>query len=104
MAPEGGSYDNLLVDIEDGVATITINRPDVLNALSAETTGELGAAVDILAADERVRALIITGAGDRAFVAGADIGVLATTVRSRLAMPHTSGNRPSTRSRSAANR
>ena len=78
MAPEGGSYDNLLVDIEDGVATITINRPDVLNALSAETTGELGAAVDILAADDRVRALIITGAGDRAFVAGADIGVLAT--------------------------
>ncbi len=57
MAPEGGSYDNLLVDIEDGVATITINRPDVLNVLSTETTGELGAAVDALGllrcADER---------------------------------------------------
>ena len=78
MAPDGSAYDNLLVDVEDGVATITINRPDVMNALSAETTRELGAAMDAVAADDDVRAVIITGAGDRAFVAGADIGVLAT--------------------------
>lgn len=78
MRATDDDYDNILVEIEDAVATITINRPDVLNALNAETTRELGAAVDALAADDLVRAVIITGAGDRAFVAGADIGVLAT--------------------------
>jgi len=78
MATEGDSYDNLLVDIDGGIATVTINRPKVLNALSVETTRELGAAMDAVAADRAVGAVIITGAGDRAFVAGADIGVLAT--------------------------
>ncbi len=78
MATEGDSYDNLLVDIDGGIATVTINRPKVLNALSVETTRELGAAMDAVAADPAVGAVIITGAGDRAFVAGADIGVLAT--------------------------
>ena len=78
MAPEGGGYDNLLVDIADGIATVTINRPDVLNALSVESTREIGAAIDALGADDNVRVIIITGAGDKAFVAGADIGVLAT--------------------------
>ena len=78
MATEGDSYDNLLVDIDGGIATVTINRPKVLNALSVETTRELGAAMDAVAADPAARAVIITGAGDRAFVAGADIGVLAT--------------------------
>ena len=72
------AYDNILVEVEGGVATLMINRPEVLNALSAETTRELGEALDTLAADAGVRALIITGAGDRAFVAGADIGVLST--------------------------
>jgi enoyl-CoA hydratase len=78
MATEGDSYNNLLVDIDGGIATVTINRPKVLNALSVETTRELGAAMDAVAADRAVGAVIITGAGDRAFVAGADIGVLAT--------------------------
>ncbi len=72
------AYDNVLVDVDDNVATLTINRPEVLNALSADTTRELSAALDVLAADAAVHALIITGAGDRAFVAGADIGVLNT--------------------------
>jgi len=70
------TYDNLLVGADGPVATLTINRPDVLNALTAETTRELGVAIDALAADEAIGAIIITGAGERAFVAGADIGVL----------------------------
>jgi enoyl-CoA hydratase len=70
------AYDNLLVEIDAAVAVVTVNRPQVLNALTAETTRELGAAIDALAADAAVRAIIITGAGERAFVAGADIGVL----------------------------
>ena len=78
MASDSGDYENLIVDYRDTVATITINRPDVLNALNAETTRELGEAVDLLAADDRFHVLIITGAGEQAFVAGADISVLAT--------------------------
>jgi enoyl-CoA hydratase len=78
MATEGHSYDNLLVEIDDRVALVTVNRPKVLNALTAETTREIGEAVDALAADDSVGAIIITGAGERAFVAGADIGVLNT--------------------------
>ena len=78
MSTQSGSYENLLVEVDGAVATLTINRPKVLNALSAETTRELGSAIDMLAADDQVGAVIITGAGERAFVAGADIGVLAT--------------------------
>jgi len=78
MATDGDSYDNLLVDIDGAIATLTVNRPKALNALTAEATREIGAAIDALAADAAVRAVIITGAGDRAFVAGADIGVLNT--------------------------
>lgn len=78
MSTQSGSYENLLIEIDGAVATLTINRPKVLNALSAETTRELGSAMDMLAADDQVGAVIITGAGGRAFVAGADIGVLAT--------------------------
>jgi len=71
-------YENILVDIEDGIATITFNRPKVLNALNVETTRELGAAFDAVAIDDSVHAVILTGAGEKAFVAGADIGVLNT--------------------------
>ena len=62
---------------EDGIATITVNRPDKLNALNAATIAELGHAVEAIAADERVRGVILTGAGGKAFVAGADIAELA---------------------------
>ena len=78
MSTQSATYENLLVEIDGAVATLTINRPKVLNALSAETTRELGAAIDALAGDDGVGAVIITGAGEKAFVAGADIGVLAT--------------------------
>jgi enoyl-CoA hydratase len=70
------TYENLLIDVDDRVATV--NRPKVLNALTVETTRELAAAMEALAVDDKVGAIIITGAGEKAFVAGADISVLAT--------------------------
>jgi enoyl-CoA hydratase len=70
------SYQFLLVDVTDRIATVTINRPDKLNALNDQLVGELGAAFDELAKHESVGAVVLTGAG-RAFVAGADIAGLA---------------------------
>jgi enoyl-CoA hydratase len=69
-------YENIEVEREDSVATITINRPRVLNALSHDTLQELGQAVQDVAGDESVRAVIITGSGTKAFAAGADIAEL----------------------------
>jgi enoyl-CoA hydratase len=69
-------YQYVVIDREDNVAIITINRPEKYNALNDEVVAEVGAALDELAADNDVRAIIITGAGDKAFVSGADIGML----------------------------
>lgn len=66
-------YKNLLLERRDAVAWLTVNRPEVRNALNPETWRELDRAIAEVAADDEVRALVITGAGDRAFVAGADI-------------------------------
>ncbi|PIE71418.1 MAG: enoyl-CoA hydratase [Deltaproteobacteria bacterium] len=71
-------YQNILVAVEDGIATITFNRPKALNALNAELLAEFGQALEGIAADEEIRVLILTGAGDKAFIAGADISELAT--------------------------
>ena len=71
------AFDNLLLDRDDAVATITINRPKVLNALNAPTLDELRRAILELKADAGVRAVIVTGAGEKSFVAGADINELA---------------------------
>jgi len=70
-------YQNLLLEVEDGIATLTVNRPDKLNALNRATIEELGDAVRRTREDEAVRGIIVTGAGSRAFVAGADIAELA---------------------------
>ena len=70
-------YDNLLVDVANRVATVTINRPDKLNALNSATEQELQDVFPRLAADADVGGIIVTGAGEKAFVAGADIGELA---------------------------
>ena len=68
------AYENLIVERDGPVVRIVFNRPHVLNALSRATMRDLDAAVDEVAADPSARALILTGAGDKAFVAGADIG------------------------------
>jgi enoyl-CoA hydratase len=72
------SYSTLLSENRDGVALITVNRPDKLNALNDTVITELGAALEQVAGDPAVRAVIITGSGGKAFVAGADISELAT--------------------------
>ena len=70
-------FENLLLARDAAVAVVTINRPQVLNALNAATLDELGEAIGSLTHDDAVRAVIITGAGDKSFVAGADIKELA---------------------------
>jgi len=71
------NLENLLIETDGGVATITVNRPKVLNALNAQTLDELRRAVLALKDDDTVRCVIITGAGDRSFIAGADINELS---------------------------
>ena len=72
----GMSFELLLYSVTDRIATITVNRPDKLNALSAALISELGTAIDQAVADPDVGGVILTGAG-RAFVAGADISELS---------------------------
>ena len=67
------AFENILYLVENKVATITINRPDKLNALNRKTVQEIGQAVADAIADPMVFALLITGAGTKSFVAGADI-------------------------------
>lgn len=69
--------ENLTVERHGAVAVITVTRPQVLNALNHDTVAALGQAVAALARDDDVRAVVLTGAGDRAFIAGADIRELA---------------------------
>lgn len=67
------TYSNLTIEQRDAVIQITVQRPDKLNALNLDTLIELGDAVEDATSDDSLRALIITGAGEKAFVAGADI-------------------------------
>jgi enoyl-CoA hydratase len=69
-------YEHILVEREHNIAVLTINRPGKYNALNDEVVAEISAALDELAADDGVRSIIITGAGDKAFISGADIGML----------------------------
>lgn len=71
------SYENILVEKKERIAVLTINRPQVLNALNAATLAEIERAIGDLASDAAVGVVIVTGAGEKAFVAGADIGELA---------------------------
>jgi len=66
-------WNNILLEKENDIAILTVNRPSVLNALDAETLQEIGMAMDQLNDDAEVRVVIITGSGNKAFVAGADI-------------------------------
>jgi enoyl-CoA hydratase len=71
------AYENLIYEKKDGIATITFSRPKVLNALNRKTVEELQHALLNARDDAAVRVLILTGAGEKAFVAGADIGELS---------------------------
>lgn len=84
------AYETILVEIEEGIATITLNRPEVLNALNSQVFIELGEAAQTLSIDNSVRAVIITG-GDKVFAAGADIRQMA----SATAVDVSTGARPS---------
>lgn len=80
---------NLLCEVAGGIATVTVNRPDKLNALNAMAVKELDACFAELEQDPAVRVVVLTGAGEKAFVAGADIGELANlnaTEAERLAV------------------
>jgi enoyl-CoA hydratase len=72
------AYENLLLERKDAYAIVTLNRPKVMNALNRALFAELDEAFTTLAAEAAVRAIILTGAGEKAFAAGADISELAT--------------------------
>jgi enoyl-CoA hydratase/carnithine racemase len=71
------TYENILLEKKNAIAYVTINRPKVLNALSLATMDELGSAFQDIKDDSAIRVAILTGSGEKAFVAGADIGELA---------------------------
>lgn len=71
------TFENLLIERDDAVAIVTFNRPKVLNALNTQTLAELATAMESFKADAGVRAIVLTGAGEKSFVAGADINELA---------------------------
>ncbi len=66
-------YSNILFDLQDGIGCLTLNRPKALNALNPRTLDELADAIERARVDDTLRVLVITGSGDKAFVAGADI-------------------------------
>ncbi len=72
------AYENILFAAENGIATITFNRPKALNALNGALLEEFSRALDEIDASEDIRVLVLTGAGEKSFVAGADITELAT--------------------------
>jgi enoyl-CoA hydratase/carnithine racemase len=67
-------FETIKTDVSDGIFTLTLHRPDRMNAFTGEMMKEMVAAFDLADADDSVRAVIVTGAGDRAFCAGADLG------------------------------
>src|SRR3989442_5550164 len=71
------TYQTLLFEIRDGIAFVTVNRPDKLNALNDQVMMELGKAAEGIGSEPEIRGAILTGAGPKSFVAGADIGDLS---------------------------
>jgi len=71
------AYQTLLTEIKDGILTITINRPDKLNALNQEVISELDSVFDEVNSNDEIRGVVLTGSGSKAFVAGADISEFA---------------------------
>jgi len=73
------NFENILFEVREEVAFVTLNRPKVLNALNGATLAELASAVAAIRDDASIRAAVLTGAGEKAFAAGADIHELAQT-------------------------
>jgi len=71
------AYETILYDVQDAAAHITLNRPKKLNAMNALCIAEMRSALAEACGDDAVRVVVIKGAGERAFTAGADIGELA---------------------------
>ena len=88
MAELNVAYETILLQVEDGIATVTINRPDKRNALSNAVRSELVHVLDALRDDDAARVVVFTGAGDKAFIAGADVAEFAqrTPMEQRAAM------------------
>ncbi len=84
MAEETTTY--ILVERADGVATVTINRPDKLNALNWALISELAAEMETLDRDGAIHCIVLTGAGDRAFAAGADIAEMSGASAAQMAL------------------
>lgn len=76
------AYEHILLDVRDQIATVTLNRPEKLNAFAGRMRQEIGEAMAAMAADDGVRVIVITGAG-RAFCAGADIGYMKELLAKR---------------------
>ena len=70
-------FDHFLYDLNDGIATFTVNRPEVRNALNARCWEEISAFVDFANSNEEIKLIIVTGAGEKAFVAGADVKAIS---------------------------
>ncbi len=81
------SYETLLLDKKDGIGTITLNRPEVLNAMSSTLFQEMDSAVTDMETDDDIKAIIFTGSGNRAFTAGADIHEMTRNAESATPPP-----------------
>lgn len=75
-------YNNILVEVNEGIATLTINRPKALNALNKETLQEMNSCLAEISVDSEIKVVVITGGGDKAFVAGADISFMQSLTAS----------------------
>ncbi len=76
MSSATGTFETIAVEKDGAVGVVTLNRPTVLNALNSQLLGELSSALVELERDAEIRAIVVTGAGEKAFAAGADIGEL----------------------------
>ncbi|WP_124974797.1 enoyl-CoA hydratase-related protein [Ligilactobacillus salitolerans] len=71
-------YKTIILDVKDDIATLTLNRPQALNALNTQVLLEIDQAINVISANQAIKVVIVTGAGNKAFVAGADIKEMAT--------------------------
>ncbi|MFY8111029.1 MAG: enoyl-CoA hydratase/isomerase family protein, partial [Flavobacterium sp.] len=71
------NYENILIELENNIATLTINRPSKLNALNIDTINDLHKAIKTLGKNKEIQVILLTGSGEKAFVAGADISEFA---------------------------